>query len=104
MGGNISFFLFRFLFSCTSAFWAVDNSFFPRIIRHFSRVGVITIRSLEGLVGGKILRISQGKEGDAGAMAPAHGALPADEALGFKLEEGPPDLGQGEAGDPGELA
>jgi hypothetical protein len=43
------------------------------------------------------LRISPGKEGDAGAMAPAHGALPADEALGFKVEEGPPDLGEGEA-------
>jgi hypothetical protein len=67
-------------------------------------VGVIKIRSLEGLVGGKILGISQGKEGDAGAMAPAHGALPADEASGFKVEESPPDLGRGEAGDPGELA
>jgi hypothetical protein len=83
---------------------AVDNSFFPRIVRNFRRVVVIKIRYLEGLVGGKILRISHGKEGDAGAMAPAHGALPADEALGFKVEEGPPDLGRGEAGDPGELA
>jgi hypothetical protein len=86
------------------AFWAVDNSSFPRIVRHSKRVGVIKIRSLEGLVGGRILRISPGKEGDAGAMTPAHGALPADEALGFKVEEGPPDLGEGEAGDPGELA
>jgi len=56
-------------------------------------VGVIKIRSLEGLIGGKILGISQGKEGDAGAMTPAHGALPADETSGFKVEEGPPDLG-----------
>jgi hypothetical protein len=83
---------------------AVDNSSFSRIIRNFRRVVVIKIRSLEGLVGGKILRISQRKEGDAGAMTPAHGALPADEAPGFKVEEGPPDLGQGKAGDPGELA
>jgi hypothetical protein len=51
-----------------------------------------------------MLGISPGKEGDAGAMAPAHGTLPADEALGFKVEEGPPDLGEGEAGDPGEFA
>jgi len=50
------------------------------------------------------LGISQGKEGDAGAMAPAHGALPADEAESLELDEGPPDLGEGEAGDPGELA
>jgi hypothetical protein len=71
----------------------VDNSSATRIIRNFKRVGVIKIRSLEGFVGGRILRISQGKEGDAGAMTPAHGTLPADEAPGFKLEEGPPDLG-----------
>jgi hypothetical protein len=83
---------------------AVDNSSSTRIVRHSRRVGVIKIRSLEGLVGGKILGISQGKEGDAGAMTPAHGTLPADEAPGFKVEEGPPDLGRGEAGDPGELA
>jgi hypothetical protein len=83
---------------------AVDNSFFPRIVRHSGRVGVIKIRSLEGLVEGRTLGISQGKEGDAGAMTPAHGTLPADEALGFKVEEGPPDLGEGEAGDPGEIA
>jgi hypothetical protein len=82
----------------------VDNSSFPKIVRNFKRVGVMKIRSLEGLIRGKILRISPGKEGDAGAMAPAHGTLPADEALGFKVEEGPPDLGEGEAGDPGELA
>jgi hypothetical protein len=71
----------------------VDNSSSPRIVRNFRRVGVIKIRSLEGLVGGKILRISPGKEGDAGAMTPAHGTLPADETSGFKVEEGPPDLG-----------
>jgi hypothetical protein len=82
----------------------VDNSSSPRIIRHSRRVGVIKIRSLEGLVGGRTLGISQGKEGDAGAMTPAHGMFPADEASGFKVEEGPPDLGEGEAGDPGELA
>jgi hypothetical protein len=82
----------------------VDNSSFLRIVRHSKRVGVIKIRSLEGFVGGRTLGISQGKEGDTGAMTPAHGALPADEALGFKVEEGPPDLGEGEAGDPGELA
>lgn len=50
------------------------------------------------------MRISRGKEGDVGAMTPAHGTFPADEALGFKVEKGPPDLGRGEAGDPGELA
>lgn len=52
------------------------------------RVGVIKIRSLEGLVGEKILRISRGKEGDAGAMAPAHGALPADEAESLQTPQG----------------
>jgi hypothetical protein len=82
----------------------VDNSSFSRIVRNFKRVGVIKIRSLEGLVGGRILRISPGKEGDAGAMAPAHGALPADEAESLELDEGPPDLREGEAGDPRELA
>jgi hypothetical protein len=82
----------------------VDNSSFPKIVRRSRRVGVIKIRSLEGLIGGKTLGIFQGKEGDAGAMAPAHGTLPADEASGFKVEESPPDLGEGEAGDPGELA
>jgi hypothetical protein len=82
----------------------VDNSSSPRIVRNFRRVGVIKIRSLEELVGGRTLGISQGKEGDAGAMTPAHGALPADEAESLELDEGPPDLGEGEAGDPGELA
>jgi len=71
MGGNISFFLFRFAFSCTSTFWAVDNSFSAAIIQYCRRVGVIKVRSLGGLSEGMILRVFRGKEGDAGAAAPA---------------------------------
>jgi hypothetical protein len=52
------------------------------------RVGVTKIRSLKGLVGGRTLGISQGKEGDAGAMTPAHGALPADEAESLQTPQG----------------
>jgi hypothetical protein len=66
----------------------VDNSSFPRIVRHSRRVGVIKIRSLEGLVGGRMLGISQGKEGDAGAMTPAHGTFPADEAESLQTPQG----------------
>jgi len=40
------------------------------------------------LIGEKILGISQGKEGDAGAMTPAHGALPADEAESLQTPQG----------------
>jgi len=71
----------------------VDNSFSAGIIQYCRRVGVIKVRSLGGLSEGMILRVFRGKEGDAGAAAPAHGAFPADQPQGLKVNEGAADLG-----------
>jgi len=64
-------------------------------------VGVSGILFLRGW---RTLGVFLGKEGDAGAVAPAHGAFPADERSFLQAAKCPVDLDWGEAGLLGQLA
>ena len=61
-------------------------------------IGILFLR------GWRTLGVFLGKEGDAGAVAPAHGAFPADKRSFLQAAKCPVDLDWGEAGLLGQLA